>query len=133
MNSLSLLLLLYISPYTTAFPTTHNPKHKILSSLQAQKSPQQQQTNRKQFLSTTTLLPFLLLPTISNAGIDPTALKSLPVEGDSSGAATRLRSFAAEEETAKSKDLVDIPFETLPSGVSYREYRAGSGDASEFI
>ena len=119
-------LLLYIS-CATAFPTCL--KHKITpTQLPALKSNQEQTLNRKQFL---TVIPFL--PTIANAGIDPNALKALPVEGDSSGAATRLRSLSAEEDAAKSKDLVDIPFENLPSGVSYREYRAGSGDACEFM
>ena len=29
--------------------------------------------------------------------------------------------------------MVQMPFEQLPSGVSYREYRAGTGDAGEYI
>jgi len=94
-------------------------------------------TNRKQFLATTSslIIPFLV-PNICNAGIDPSALRALPVEGDDSGAAGRLRSIAAPEEKEKEDekkrqedDMVQMPFEQLPSGVSYREYRAGTGDA----
>eukprot|EP00978_Attheya_sp_CCMP212_P026000 scaffold84758_cov61-Attheya_sp.AAC.1 len=61
------------------------------------------------------------------AGIDPSALKSLRVEGDDTGAAMRLRQFAAEND--RPEDKLDIPFETLDDGVSYREYRSGKGEA----
>lgn len=69
----------------------------------------------------------LLSPTVSNAGIDPTLLKSLPVQGDESGSAQRLRQIEAIQKP--SSDLVDVPFQELPSGVSYREYREGKGEA----
>ena len=69
----------------------------------------------------------LLVPSVAQAGIDPTLLKSLPVQGDESGAAQRLRQVEAVLKPAS--DLVDIPFVELPSGVSYREYRNGKGDA----
>lgn len=68
------------------------------------------------------------LPSIANAGIDPSLLKSLPVEGDSSGSAQRLRQVEAIQRPAS--DLTNVPFEELPSGVSYREYREGKGDAT---
>ncbi|CAJ1952308.1 unnamed protein product [Cylindrotheca closterium] len=61
------------------------------------------------------------------AGIDPTLLKSLPVQGDEAGTVQRLRQIEAIQKPAT--DLVDIPFEELPSGVSYREYREGKGEA----
>ena len=72
-----------------------------------------------------------ILPSIANAGIDPSLLKSLPVEGDSSGSAQRLRQVEAIQRPAS--DLTNIPFEELPSGVSYREYREGKGDAGTLI
>lgn len=75
------------------------------------------------------VLPFLavLLPTVANAGIDPSALQNLPVEGDSAGTATRLRQIEAVKNPVT--DLENVPFEELPSGVLYRQYREGKGDA----
>lgn len=67
------------------------------------------------------------LPTAARAGIDPAMLQSLPVEGDESGAVRRLKQVEATMKPAT--DLVDIPFTELPSGVSYREYREGKGEA----
>ena len=72
----------------------------------------------------------LVIPTVAQAGIDPAMLKSLPVQGDESGSSQRLRQIEAIQRP--SSDLVDIPFEELPSGVSYREYRAGKGDAGRW-
>lgn len=63
------------------------------------------------------------------AAIDVAALKGLRVEGDTTGAATRLRQIAAED-GPRPDDEKDIAFEVLPSGASYREYREGKGDAS---
>lgn len=63
----------------------------------------------------------------ANAGIDPALLKSLPVQGDESGASQRLRQVEAIQKPAS--DLVDVPFEEFPSGVSFREYREGKGEA----
>ena len=62
----------------------------------------------------------------AEAGIDPNALKALPTEGDSSGAASRLRQIEA---ITTQPVNTDAPFETLPSGVSYGEFREGKGDA----
>lgn len=70
-----------------------------------------------------------LAPSAANAGIDPTLLKTLPVQGDESGAAQRLRQVEAVQKPAS--DLIDIPFTDLPSGVSYREYREGKGEAGK--
>jgi hypothetical protein len=69
----------------------------------------------------------LLLPAVANAGIDPSLLKTLPVQGDESGAVQRLRQI--EDVQRPATDLVNVPFEELPSGVSYREYREGKGEA----
>jgi FKBP-type peptidyl-prolyl cis-trans isomerase len=65
----------------------------------------------------------------ANAGIDPSSLKSLPVEGDTSGAATRLRQIESAD-GPRPEDSKDIAFEVLPSGASFREYREGKGDAT---
>lgn len=73
----------------------------------------------------------LLIPSVANAGIDPSLLKSLPVQGDESGAAQRLRQVEAVQRP--SSDLVDVPFNELPSGVSYREYREGKGEAGKLV
>jgi len=67
------------------------------------------------------------LPRSAQAGIDPSLLQSLPVQGDESGAARRLKQVEAIQKPAT--DLVDIPFEELSNGVSYREYRQGKGEA----
>jgi hypothetical protein len=69
-------------------------------------------------------------PNIANAGIDPSMLKNLPVQGDESGQATRLRQIENVQRPAS--DLTNMPFEELPSGVSYREYREGKGDAGTY-
>lgn len=63
------------------------------------------------------------------AGIDVNALKNLPVEGDASGAATRLKQL--ETIKVQPEDLEDIPYTKLDNGVSYREYRSGKGDAGK--
>lgn len=62
------------------------------------------------------------------AGIDVTALQALPVEGDTTGAASRLRQLESVN-GPRPDDSKDIAFEKLPSGASYREYREGKGDA----
>ena len=65
--------------------------------------------------------------TPANAGIDPSLLKGYSVEGDVSGSAQRLRQI--EEIQRPASDTLNIPYEKLPSGVEYREYREGKGDA----
>lgn len=71
-----------------------------------------------------------LLPQVANAGIDPSMLKALPVEGDSSGAAMRLNQLKGDVEGgSREEDLLDVPYTELENGVSYREYREGKGDA----
>ena len=78
-------------------------------------------------LVTAALTATSLQPTPAHAGIDPSLLQSLPVQGDVSGAAQRLKQVEALQRPAT--DTQDIPFVTLPSGVSYREYREGKGEA----
>jgi len=54
----------------------------------------------------------------------------MQVEGDDSGAAQRLRALnGVPEDKAKPEDMVNIPYEKLASGVEYRQYREGKGDA----
>jgi hypothetical protein len=64
----------------------------------------------------------------AHAGIDPAVLKALPIEGDATGAASRLRQIESAN-GPRPEDTKDIAFEVLPSGASYREYREGKGDA----
>jgi hypothetical protein len=73
--------------------------------------------------TTTTILP----TSPANAGIDPSLLKNLPVDGDASGQAQRLRQI--EEIQRPASDNLNIPYEKFPSGVEYREYREGKGEA----
>lgn len=88
--------------------------------------------DRRSWLDQVTASGFLWgMPTVAQAGIDPALLKSLPVQGDESGAAQRLRQV--EEIQRPQTDLVDIPFTELPSGVSYREYRQGKGEAGKKV
>lgn len=66
----------------------------------------------------------------ANAGIDPSVLKALPVEGDTTGAASRLRMIESSNGNGpRPEDSKDIAFEKLSSGASYREYREGKGTA----
>lgn len=91
----------------------------------------QSSSNRRNFLSKITsagaAVTVLSMPQIANAGIDPSALKTYQIEGDINGAATRLKQI--QEEKVRPDDTIDIPFTELPSGVSYREYREGKGEA----
>lgn len=72
-------------------------------------------------------------PQSALAGIDPSALRSLPIEGDASGSTTRLRQISSltnsDATSPRPDDSKDIAFTILPSGEgSYRTYREGSGD-----
>jgi hypothetical protein len=70
----------------------------------------------------------LLFPTHpAQAGIDPSLLKSLPVQGDESGTLQRLQQV--RDMNRPSSDSENIPFVELGGGVSYREYRQGKGEA----
>jgi hypothetical protein len=107
------------------------PTNKALSSGQnfpSEASTQQMQEDRRSFLGLAGLaFGILASPSQASAGIAPSLLRTLPVQGDDSGSATRLRQMDNIQKPAT--DLVDIPFEELPSGVSYREYREGKGEA----
>jgi hypothetical protein len=84
---------------------------------------------RRSFVTKTCTAALLFAATPANAGIDPSALKALPVEGDATGATSRLRQIEAVN-GPRPEDTKDIAFEKLPSGASYREYREGKGDAA---
>lgn len=84
--------------------------------------------SRRSFLGVSTAA-LLFAASPANAGIDPAALKALPIEGDSTGAASRLRQIESAN-GPRPEDTKDIAFEKLPSGASYREYREGKGDAT---
>jgi hypothetical protein len=107
------------------------PTNKGLSSgqnLPSEASTQQMQEDRRSFLGVAGLaFGIIVSPSQARAGIDPSLLRTLQVQGDNSGSATRLRQVENMQKPAT--DLVDVPFEELPSGVSYREYRAGKGEA----
>jgi len=64
--------------------------------------------------------------TNANAGIDPNALRSLPVEGDNTGVETRLRQIELNKN--RPEDTIDVPWTVLEDGVQYRDYRDGKGD-----
>ncbi|KAL7471390.1 hypothetical protein ACHAXS_011682, partial [Conticribra weissflogii] len=90
-------------------------------------------SNRRSFVrsiaAASLLTSSVVLP--ASAGIDPSALKSLPVEGDATGATSRLRQLSSLSDSGpRPEDSKDIAFEVLPSGASYREYREGKGDAA---
>jgi hypothetical protein len=56
-------------------------------------------SNHCEVVQSTALMPLSLLvvkSSIAHAGIDPNMLKNLPVEGDASGAAMRLRQLEAD-------------------------------------
>ena len=119
-------LTLILAPLSESFSTNNSPRQDIQSSTSSASS------NRRSFF--TQIAPALILtpalltnPEIASAGIDPNALKNFQVEGDASGAATRLRQL--QEEKVRPEDTIDKPFENLSSGVSYREYREGKGEA----
>jgi hypothetical protein len=76
-------------------------------------------------VATTAAAAVVVAPRAANAGIDLSVLKSLPVEGDQAGAATRLRQIEASNNLASSSDVMDAV--DLPDGVTYREYRQGRG------
>ncbi|GMI18300.1 hypothetical protein TrLO_g2791 [Triparma laevis f. longispina] len=63
----------------------------------------------------------------ASAGIDPAALAGFKVDGDVTGTATRLNEIKSVVNPVT--DQQDIPFMKLDSGVSYREFREGRGEA----
>ena len=122
--------------YTEAFSGLSTSKgHIISSSLNGANSNNEEDwNNRRSFLvqSAASASSILLLTNSANpanAGIDPLALKALPVEGDTTGATTRMRQIETVN-GPRPEDSKDIAFEKLPSGASYREYREGKGEAT---
>lgn len=83
---------------------------------------------RRSFLTKVSKAAIVFAAAPAHAGIDPAALKALPIEGDATGAASRLRQIESAN-GPRPEDTKDIAFEVLPSGASYREYREGKGDA----
>ena len=122
---------------TEAFSTLPSPytsKGQINSSLNVANSNEEDANNRRSFLiqsAASASSIFLLTNSASpaNAGIDPSVLKALPVEGDTTGVATRMRQIETVN-GPRPEDSKDIAFERLASGASYREYREGRGDAT---
>ena len=88
--------------------------------------------HRRQFLAlvASSVTAVVVATPAAHAGIDPSVLKALPVEGDVSGGTTRLRQVQAINQPES--DNVERPWEDLPSGVLYREYRLGKGEAGTF-
>mmetsp|Transcript_20056 Transcript_20056/g.29744 ORF Transcript_20056/g.29744 Transcript_20056/m.29744 type:complete len:251 (-) Transcript_20056:414-1166(-) len=121
--------------YTEAFSGLSTSKGHISSSLNGANSNNEEDVNnRRSFLvqSAASASSILLLTNSANpanAGIDPLALKALPVEGDTTGATTRMRQIETVN-GPRPEDSKDIAFEKLPSGASYREYREGKGEAT---
>ena len=117
--------LLLLSILSSAFSFQSAPNTATRSSALFAKN---DDNDRRSFLNTVLVgAAATILPTVANAGIDPSMLKSYSVEGDASGNLQRLRQI--EEIQRPASDNLNIPYEKLPSGVEYREYREGKGDA----
>ena len=128
------IILLSILSSAAAFQTIPhwNTACPSSTSIQSKNSNEDSLDDRRSFVKSLVLgsaaFGATLLPTTpANAGIDPSLLKSYSVEGDASGSAQRLRQI--EEIQRPASDTLNIPYEKLPSGVEYREYREGKGDA----
>lgn len=122
-----------LSANTSAFSAVPTPS-RTSSSLRSTADNEEVSSSRRSVLLQTasTASSFLFAATAlsspANAGIDPALLKAIPVEGDTTGAASRLRIIESAN-GPQPDDSKDIAFEKLPSGVSYRQYRDGKGDA----
>mmetsp|Transcript_6727 Transcript_6727/g.10938 ORF Transcript_6727/g.10938 Transcript_6727/m.10938 type:complete len:251 (+) Transcript_6727:110-862(+) len=116
----------------TALQSPYTSKRQISSSLNGANSNNEENvSNRRSFLIKSAASASLLLTNANpaNAGIDPSALKALPVEGDTTGVQSRMRQIESVN-GPRPEDSKDIAFEKLASGASYREYREGKGDAT---
>jgi len=118
--SVLLLALLKMSVEAFVPPGAHSPHGRTVSRLEAH------DTSRRNVIFSAAAL-VVAMPKAVEAGIDPSALRNLPVEGDSGGAAMRLRQIDAVQRPES--DLINTPWEELSDGVQYREYREGKGDA----
>ena len=104
-------------------PGAHRSRIKRLSRLDA---------SRRDIFSRIAWMPLVVAtPKEAEAGIDPSALRNLPVEGDAGGSAMRMRQIEAVQRPES--DLVNTPWEELPDGVQYREYREGKGEAGAYL
>jgi len=88
-------------------------------------------SSRRNFITQSTAVAsfsslLTVLPKNANAGIDPNALKSYQITGDTTGVRTRLSQI--EGTKTRASDADNTPYEVLPSGVSYREFREGKGE-----
>ena len=119
----------------TALQTPYSSKRQFIASLNgANSNNEEDESNRRSFLiqsaaTASSILLFTNTANPANAGIDPSALKALPVEGDTTGVQSRLRQIESVN-GPRPEDSKDIAFEKLASGASYREYREGKGDAT---
>ena len=121
---------LFLLPSSYAFLASSRTKRGIATTALSLSNSDDAQNGRRHFLGLVANCAVAFAttaPLAAYAGIDPSALKALPVEGDASGGATRLRQVQAINQPES--DNVDRPWEDLPSGVLYREYRQGKGDA----
>lgn len=89
-------------------------------------------SSRRNFITQSTVVAsfsslLTIQPQSANAGIDPSALKSYQIQGDLSGVKTRLSQIEATK--TRETDADDVPYEKLPSGVSFREFREGKGES----
>lgn len=103
---------LLLLPLVGAFQSSLSPSYKTQGvSLLAQNA-DNDFDGRRSFLSSAGVA-FLatLAPQAANAGIDPNALKTLSVEGDAAGSATRMRQIEALKNPES--DNVDKPWEDL--------------------
>lgn len=134
MRSSTTLLLIGLLTHTEAFsssPYTSTMTRNMNSALHATSN---NNDDRRSILiqSTAAVSSFLISinsASPANAGIDPSALKALPVEGDTTGVRSRLQQIESLN-GPRPEDSKDIAFEKLASGASYREFREGKGDAA---
>jgi len=75
------------------------------------------------------ILPLLFLPKSALAGIDVSSLKSIPIEGDATGATARLRQLQEQgtrtEQRSFTTPINSAPTTKLSSGVTYRDIQVG--------
>lgn len=137
-RSASLLTLLAMLSLSSAFtpsypmPTCIGRTTTSLKMVEKNYEQTEKSSRRSFFLKATKAAALVVLGPLASpsaqAAIDPNALKSLPVEGDNTGAASRIKQLEASK-GPQPGDLEDIPFTKLESGVQYREYREGKGNA----
>ena len=137
---ISIILCLWTSTISSAFTTVPSCSHEHVKSYPLRSTNnnngdggEENVTPNRRSVLIQSASSFLLVaagnPNLANAGIDPSALKALPVEGDTSGVRTRLQQLDAVN-GPRPEDSKDIAFTKKPSGASYRDYREGKGDAT---